>query len=62
MADTRFVSDKHLTFDSDLDLVHGNLNFKRDTTPYFALSFCERARVDKGHFWPHFQNNSYHVK
>ena len=40
MADIRFVSDKPLAFDSDLDLGSGNLNFERDT-PHFALSFCE---------------------
>ena len=31
MADTRIVSDRPLTLDSDLDLDHGNLNFVRDT-------------------------------
>ena len=41
MADTRFVSDKPLTFNCDLDLGHGgDLNFVCDTT-HFALSFCE---------------------
>ena len=42
MAHTRFVSDKHLTFDSDLDLGCRDLNFKRDTTPfllYLSLIF-----------------------
>ena len=41
MADTQFVSDKPLTFDCDLDLGCGNLNFVRDTPFYFALPFCE---------------------
>ena len=41
MADTRFVSDKPLTLDCDLELGHGNLNFVRDTPAYFALSYCE---------------------
>ena len=38
MADTRFVSDKPLTFDSDLDL--GNLTFEVNTPSHFALFFC----------------------
>ena len=41
MDDTRFVCDKPMTFDCDLDLVHGNLNFVHDTTSHVALSFCE---------------------
>ena len=41
MADSRFVSDKHLTFDCDLDLGHGDLNFVGDTPSHFSLSFCE---------------------
>ena len=40
MADTRFVSKKPLTFDCDLDLSRGILNFVCDT-PRFILSFCE---------------------
>ena len=39
--DTQFVSNKYLTFDCDLDLGYGNLNFVRDTPSYFALSFYE---------------------
>ena len=38
--DTRFVSDKPLTFDSDLDFGRGILNSVRDTPFYFALPFC----------------------
>ena len=41
MADTQFVSDKHMTFDCNLDLGGGNLNFVHDTPSHFALSFCE---------------------
>ena len=41
MADTQFVSDKPLTFDSDVGFGHGNLNFKRDTPSHFDLFFCE---------------------
>ena len=41
MADTRFVSDKPLTFNCDLDLGPGNLNFVHSTPLKFALSFCE---------------------
>ena len=41
MADTRFVSDKPLTLDYDLDLGLGNLNSVCDTTSHFALSICE---------------------
>ena len=41
MADTRFVSDKPLTLDCDLDLGHGNLNFVRDTPSHIALSYYE---------------------
>ena len=40
MAGTRFVSDKPLTFDSDLDLGCGNLYFVRGPS-HFALSFRE---------------------
>ena len=39
MADTRFVSDKRLTLDCDLDLGLGKLNFERDTPSHFALFF-----------------------
>ena len=48
MADTRFVSDKPLNFDCDLDLGRGNLNFVRNTPFNFVLSFYER--VGKGKF------------
>ena len=41
MGDTRFVSDKLMTFDCDLDLGYGNLNFVCHTPSHFALSFCE---------------------
>ena len=41
MADTRFVSDKPLTFDCDLDVGHGNLTFVRGTPSHFASSFCK---------------------
>ena len=41
MADTRFVSDKRLTIDCDLELGRGNLNFVRDISSHFALSSCE---------------------
>ena len=42
MADTRFVSDKPLTLDCDLDLGRGNLNaFYMQHTFSFTLSFCE---------------------
>ena len=41
MADTCFVSVKPLTFDCDLDLGHGNINFVCDTTSHFGLPFCE---------------------
>ena len=41
MADSRFEDDKPLTFNCDLDLGCGNLNFVRDTPSYFAISFCE---------------------
>ena len=41
MDGTRFVSEKQLTFDCDLDLGRGNLNFVRDTPSHFALSFSE---------------------
>ena len=41
MADTGFVSEKSLTFDCDLDLGGGNLNFVQHTPSHFALSFCE---------------------
>ena len=37
MADTRFVSDKHLIFDCDLDLGYGNLNVVPDT--FFILLY-----------------------
>ena len=39
--DTRVVNDRPLTLDCDLDLGHGNLNVKHDTTSHFALSFCK---------------------
>ena len=39
MTGTAFVSDKHFTFDCDLDLGHGNLNFVRDTPFSFCFSF-----------------------
>ena len=41
MADTQFVSDNPLTFDCELDLGRGNLNFVRDTPSHLALSFCK---------------------
>ena len=41
MTDTRFVNNKPLTFDCDLDFGCENLNFVRDTPAYFALSFCQ---------------------
>ena len=41
IADTQFVSGKPLTFDCDLDIGRGNLNYVRDTPSHFALSFCE---------------------
>ena len=37
--DTQFVSDKSLTFDCDLDLGHGHLNFLCDTLSHFTLPF-----------------------
>ena len=42
MADIRFVNDKPLTFDFDLDLDSGNLNFVCDTPShlfYFSVKF-----------------------
>ena len=41
MADTPFVGAKPVTFNRDLDLGCGNLNFVRDTPSHFALLFCE---------------------
>ena len=41
MADTQFVKDKPMTFDCDLDLGHGNINFVCDTPSHFALLFFE---------------------
>ena len=41
MADTTFVSDKHLTLVCYLDLGRGNLNFMHDTPSHFAFSFYE---------------------
>ena len=41
MADTRFVSEKYLTFYCDLDLGRGNLNFVCGTSSHFGLSFWE---------------------
>ena len=41
MADTQFVSDEPITFNCDLDLDRGSLNFMRDTPSHFALPFCE---------------------
>ena len=41
MSDTQFVSDKPMTFDCDLDLGRGNLNFVRDIPSHFVLSFGE---------------------
>ena len=41
MAVTRLVNDKPLTFNGDLDLGRGNLNFVRDTPSQFALPLCE---------------------
>ena len=38
MADSRFVCEKPLTFDCDLDLDLGNLNFVCDTLSHFVLS------------------------
>ena len=38
MADTRFVSQKSMIFNCDLDLGRGNLNFVYDIFFYFALS------------------------
>ena len=40
MADTLFVGDKPLTFDCDLDLGTGNLNFVYNTPSHFVISFC----------------------
>ena len=37
--DTQFVSNKSLTFDCDLHLGRGNLNFVHDIPSHFALSF-----------------------
>ena len=37
MADKRFVSDKPMTFNCDLELDRGNLNFVHDTPYHFAL-------------------------
>ena len=37
MADKRFVSDQHLTFDCDLDLGRGNLNVVPDI--FFILHY-----------------------
>ena len=45
MADKRFVSDKSLTFNCDLDFGRGNLNFVSDILSHFALSFC-KVRFD----------------
>ena len=36
---TQFVCEKCFTFDSDLDLGHGNLNFVCDTLSHFTLPF-----------------------
>ena len=41
MADTKFVNDKRLTLDCDLDLSCGNLIFVPDTPSHFTVSFCE---------------------
>ena len=41
MAGKRFVSDKHLTLDCDLDLSSWNLHFVHDIPSHFALSFYE---------------------
>ena len=40
-AVTVIVSVKHLTFDCDLDLGSGTLNFVGDTPSHYAISFCE---------------------
>ena len=41
MADKRFVNDQPLSFDYDLDLGHGKLNFVYDTPSRFAVSVFE---------------------
>ena len=38
---TQFVNDLFLTFNCNLDLGHGNLNFVYDTSSNFVLPFCE---------------------
>ena len=47
MAATLFLKDKPLTFDCDLDLGRGNLNFVRDTSHFvfvrvldFSIRVC----------------------
>ena len=40
MTDTQFVSDKPITFNCDLDLDCGSLNFVGNTS-HLALPFCE---------------------
>ena len=54
MADRRFVSDKPLTFDSDLDLGHGNLNFEHDTPSqfdFFLLCTLIKFRLSVFELW-----------
>ena len=41
MADTRFLSDKPLIFDCDLNLGCEDLNFVRNIPSHFDLSFRE---------------------
>ena len=41
MADKRFVSDKPMTFNCDLDLGSRNLNFVCNIPSYFAKPFYE---------------------
>ena len=38
--DTQFVGNTSFTFDCDLNLGRGKLNFVRNT-PHFVLSFCK---------------------
>ena len=45
MADTGFVGDKPLTFDSDLDLGHGNLNFEHNKSPHLVYLSVKFDRI-----------------
>ena len=39
--ETKYVSNKFLTFDCDLDIGHGKLHFFHNTPSNFVLSFYE---------------------